>query len=154
LAQHFLQQSARSLEVEPKRLSEATQRLITTFEWKGNVRQLENLCHWLTVMAPGIVVEPADLPPELRSQPVAQTRSAEPWQESAAREIAQRLSQGEADLALSLVDQLERILITEALTHTRGKRIEAAQRLGWGRNTLTRKIHALGLDKLWGSAPD
>ena len=154
LAQHFLQQSARSLEVEPKRLSEATQRLITTFPWKGNVRQLENLCHWLTVMAPGIVVEPADLPPELLSQPVAQTHLAEPWQESAAREIARRLSQGETDLALSLVDQLERILITEALTHTQGRRIEAAQRLGWGRNTLTRKIHALGLDKLWGSAPD
>ncbi|EQD80647.1 nitrogen regulation protein NR(I), partial [mine drainage metagenome] len=155
LAQHFLQQSARSLEVEPKRLSEATQRLITTLEWKGNVRQLENLCHWLTVMAPGIVVEPADLPPELRSQPVAQIRPpAELWQESAAREIAQRLSQGETDLALTLVDQLERILITEALVHTQGRRIEAAQRLGWGRNTLTRKIHALGLDKLLGSAPE
>ncbi|NDU85423.1 MAG: nitrogen regulation protein NR(I) [Ferrovum sp.] len=152
LAQHFLQLSARTLEVEPKHLSANTLRLMASFEWKGNVRQLENICHWLTVMAPGLLVEPEDLPPELRST-MAPASTLE-WQEGLAREITLRLHRDDHEIAADITEKVEKILITAALSATQGHRMEAAQRLGWGRNTLTRKIQTLGLEKDWGAVSE
>ncbi len=157
LTQHFLQKNAADLGLEPKRLAEATLQTMQHFDWKGNVRQLENTCHWLTIMAPGQVVEPDDLPPEFLAtseSPSLASHETGSWQDTTALYVAERLARQEPDLALTMTDELERILIVQALTLTQGKRIEAAQRLGWGRNTLTRKIHTLGLDALWHGSTD
>jgi two-component system nitrogen regulation response regulator GlnG len=144
LARHFLQKSARELGVEPKRLSEAAVRHLAALPWPGNVRQLENVCHWLTVMAPGQNVEPADLPPEVREE----GPSAAPgnWIAALEQEAAASLARGESGIMGPLTREFERALILKALAHTGGRRIEAAQLLGLGRNTLTRKIQELGLD--------
>jgi two-component system nitrogen regulation response regulator GlnG len=145
LARHFLQKSARDLRVEPKTLSDAALRVLAAFPFPGNVRQLENVCHWLTVMAPSARIEPADLPPELRVG--AGSREAEErWQQALDRELSRALGQGESAVGDRLAREFEKVLIQRALQHTGGRRMEAAQRLGWGRNTLTRKIRELGLD--------
>jgi two-component system nitrogen regulation response regulator GlnG len=145
LARHFLQKSAVELKVEPKSLSESASRFLEGLNWPGNIRQLENTCHWLTVMAPATIVEVADLPPELRESTPAPD-SAD-WRESLAREVAMTLNRGEQAVALNLEQAFERILIRQALQHTGGRRVEAAQLLGWGRNTLTRKIQELGMEE-------
>jgi two-component system nitrogen regulation response regulator GlnG len=144
LARHFLQKSAQQLGVESKSLSEAASRFLEGLAWPGNIRQLENTCHWLTVMAPASVVEIADLPPELRES-APNTVNAD-WKEALGRELAQSLNRGGQAVALPLEQDFERILIRAALQHTGGRRVEAAQLLGWGRNTLTRKIQELGLE--------
>jgi two-component system nitrogen regulation response regulator GlnG len=111
------------------------------------VRQLENICHWLTVMAPGQKIDIADLPPEVRATPGAGTREEEGgWQQALDRELAQALARGERAVGDRLEQEFERTLILRALAHTGGHRMEAAQWLGWGRNTLTRKIQELKLD--------
>ena len=146
LARHFLQKSARDLAVEPKVLSDEALRVLAAFSFPGNVRQLENICHWLTVMAPGARIDGADLPPELRG-PVAGARDAESnWQQALDRELAQALLRGERSIGDRLQREFEKTLIQRALQHTGGRRMEAAQWLGWGRNTLTRKIQELKLD--------
>ncbi|HET9700477.1 MAG TPA: nitrogen regulation protein NR(I) [Burkholderiales bacterium] len=144
LARHFLQKSARELGVEPKRLSEAATKHLSALPWPGNVRQLENVCHWLTVMAPGQNIEPADLPPEVREEgpPVAPGS----WVAALEQEAAASLARGETGIIGRLTREFERALILKALAHTGGRRIEAAQLLGLGRNTLTRKIQELELD--------
>ena len=144
LVKHFLAKSARELDVEPKRLSDATLKFLAVQDFPGNVRQLENLCHWLTVMAAGVNIEVADLPPELRPQAGAATEQN--WIRALEREVANALNRGEAGLINRLGPQFEKALITRALAHTGGRRIEAANLLGLGRNTLTRKIQELGLD--------
>ncbi len=143
LVKHFLQQSARDLGVEAKRLSEAALKYLATLPWSGNVRQLQNVCHWLTVMAPGQHVEVADLPPELLGETAA--RPEGDW--LAALEVAVRdaLNRGRHGIMDELSRQFETVLIDSALRHTGGRRIEAANLLGLGRNTLTRKIQELGL---------
>ena len=150
LARHFLQKSARELAVEPKVLSDAALKALCAFRYPGNVRQLENICNWLTVMAPGQRVEVADLPPELREPAAAGTAAPgiEPggWHVALDRELAQALAAGERAVGNRLVKEFERTLILRALVHTGGHRMEAAQWLGWGRNTLTRKIQELGLE--------
>ncbi len=147
LARHFLAKSARDLAVEPKVLSDAALEALQAFAFPGNVRQLENVCHWLTVMAPGQRVEPDDLPPELRAPPAAGGAPGEPhWAHALDRELAQALSRGERAVGHRLEKEFERTLILRALAHTGGHRMEAAQWLGWGRNTLTRKIQELGLE--------
>jgi two-component system nitrogen regulation response regulator GlnG len=147
LARHFLQKSAKELAVEPKVLSDDAQKVLQAFPFPGNVRQLENMCHWLTVMAPGQRVEVADLPPEARERPAAAAGEAETgWMEALDRELAQALARGERDVGDRLEDEFEKTLIRRALAHTGGHRMEAAQWLGWGRNTLTRKIQELGLE--------
>src|SRR5581483_4584290 len=147
LARHFLQKSARELAVEPKLLSEAALKVIQGFSYPGNVRQLENICHWLTVMAPGQRVEAADLPPELReTKPSPDDAGDGSWRQALDRELAQALSRGERAVGDRLEKEFEKILILRALAHTGGHRMEAAQWLGWGRNTLTRKIQELGLE--------
>ena len=147
LARHFLQKSARDLAVEPKVLAAEALRALSGFAFPGNVRQLENVCHWLTVMAPGQRIDVADLPPEVREQPEeAAVASDTGWQQSLDRELARALARGERNVGNRLEQEFEKTLIRRALTHTGGHRMEAAAWLGWGRNTLTRKIQELGLE--------
>jgi two-component system nitrogen regulation response regulator GlnG len=143
LARNFLASSARQLGVEPKRLSEAAFAHLSRLEMKGNVRQLENLCHWLTVMAPGQVVEVGDLPAEFKD---ASAAVASDWLSSLEQEADRRLTRGETGILDELSRQFERTLITQALKRTGGRRIEAAGLLGMGRNTITRKIQELGIE--------
>jgi two-component system nitrogen regulation response regulator GlnG len=151
LARHFLAASAKQLGVESKRLSEDALAYLSRLEFRGNVRQLENLCHWLTVMAPGQVVDAGDLPPEFRSQSAA---AASDWLAALEHEAERRLARGESGILDALARQFERALITKALARTGGRRIEAANLLGMGRNTITRKIQELGIEDESGSEPD
>jgi two-component system nitrogen regulation response regulator GlnG len=144
LARHFLQKSARDLNVEPKRLSEAALKYLQAQDWPGNVRQLENVTHWLTVMAPSVNIEVNDLPGELRSDSTAP--AAQSWASALDREAESQLNRGETGIIDELTRQFEKTLILRALAHTGGRRIEAAHLLGLGRNTLTRKIQELKLD--------
>jgi two-component system nitrogen regulation response regulator GlnG len=175
LARHFLQQSAKQLGVEPKRISDAALARVATFAFPGNVRQLENICHWLTVMAPAQLIEPKDLPPEIAlssSEAVAVAKPAQPetvrstaapqpmsptsvvvdpagersWESGLEAEAMELLAAGRHDVWEALTKRFESRLILTALANTRGRRIEAAQRLGIGRNTITRKIQELGLE--------
>jgi len=143
LARHFLTTSARQLGVEPKRLSDEALQHLSRLELKGNVRQLENLCHWLTVMAPGQVVDTGDLPADFRDQA---TSAVSDWLSALEQEAERRLARGETGILDELSRQFERALITKALARTGGRRIEAAGLLGMGRNTITRKIQELGIE--------
>ena len=184
LTRHFLQQSAAQLGVEPKRISDAALVWLGNFAFPGNVRQLENICHWLTVMAPAQVIEPKDLPPEVgvtegglgetaalapmltpslsehvpatgsavlgESQmptavPMQQT-SGDSWELGLEADAIALLAAGRHDVWDELTRRFESRLILAALAATRGRRIEAAQKLGIGRNTITRKIQELGLE--------
>lgn len=145
LAKHFLAHSAQQLGVEPKQLSAAALKYLMAVNWSGNVRQLENVCHWLTVMAPGKNVDVSDLPPELKED-TAKHHSGESWQDALAQEVTDALNRGESNILEAKTREFERTLITRALAHTDGRRIEAATQLGMGRNTLTRKIQELGID--------
>ncbi len=173
LARQFLQKSAKELGVDAKRLSDPALEKIAAFEFPGNVRQLENLCHWLTVMAPTQVIEAKDLPPELMASEItaahpapatlpvspavsepAAAAAAKPalaqagavWLTDLEREARALLDAGAPEVWETLTRRFEAQLILTALSTTRGRRIEAAQRLGIGRNTITRKIQELGLD--------
>jgi two-component system nitrogen regulation response regulator GlnG len=147
LARHFLQKSAQELKVEAKVLSEGALSALMRFQFPGNVRQLENICHWLTVMAPGQVIEAGDLPPEVQTTatPAGVTTGAD-WHQALDLALAEALAAGERGAGNRLEKEFERVLIKRALLHTTGRRIEAASWLGWGRNTLTRKIQEQGLD--------
>ncbi|HKW81401.1 MAG TPA: nitrogen regulation protein NR(I) [Casimicrobiaceae bacterium] len=147
LARHFLARSARELATEPKQLTDAALALLGAFDFPGNVRQLENVCHWLTVMAPGQRVDAGDLPPEVRA--AGGERGSErdgDWHRALDRELSRALARGERAVGNRLGKEFERTLILRALAHTGGHRMEAAQWLGWGRNTLTRKIRQLKID--------
>ncbi len=146
LAKYFLQKSARELGVEQKSLSETTIQYLMAQDFPGNVRQLENLCHWLTVMTPSQQVEIADLPPEWRTAQAASAMVGE-WRSALAQQVTLALQRGDQNIQDTLTKQFESTLITQALQHTGGRRIEAATLLGIGRNTLTRKIQELGLDE-------
>jgi two-component system nitrogen regulation response regulator GlnG len=150
LARHFLARSAAELGVAERRLSAAALNVLQRFDYPGNIRQLENLCQWLTVMTPGLVIEPEDLPPECHlpaPAPEAGTAAADPatgWRAGLARESRARLQAGEPGLMDALLLDVERVLLQEALRLAGGRRGEAALRLGIGRNTLTRKCRILG----------
>jgi two-component system nitrogen regulation response regulator GlnG len=146
LARHFLAKSARDLGVEGKRLTDAALQFFAAQEWPGNVRQLENVCHWVTVMAPGQVVDVKDLPPEVRGEGSDASAAEGDWKRALEREVASRLARGESDIADPLTRDFETVLIVKALQHTGGRRIEAAGLLGIGRNTLTRKVQELKID--------
>ena len=190
LTRHFLQQSAKQLGVEAKRISDAALAQLAQFEFPGNVRQLENICHWLTVMAPAQVIEVKDLPPEVLASGLAyqsthgSAGSSEPivipatpaplaeidrpervpgpagstsawsalaavgnaWETGLEAEALSLLAAGNTDVWDVLSKRFESKLIQTALTNTRGRRIEAAMKLGIGRNTITRKIQELGLE--------
>jgi two-component system, NtrC family, nitrogen regulation response regulator GlnG len=143
LARHFLARSAKQLGVDAKRLSQDALSHLSRLEFPGNVRQLENLCHWLTVMAPGQVIEVGDLPAELSAG--AQSTGAVDWITALEQEAERRLARGETAILDGLGRQFERALILKALARTGGRRIEAASLLGMGRNTITRKIQELGI---------
>jgi two-component system nitrogen regulation response regulator GlnG len=144
LARHFLKRSAAELNVEPKQLAPETERHITQLPWPGNVRQLENACRWLTVMAPSQVIRTEDLPPELRAAEL--TREDGRWEASLKQLVESKLMRGEGRIYRDFNQSFERILIQAALKYTGGRKQEAAKKLGWGRNTLTRKLRELGLD--------
>ena len=183
LTRHFLQQSAKQLGVEPKRISDAALVWLEGFAFPGNVRQLENLCHWLTVMAPAQLIEPKDLPPEVgvarqdaaaarpapsaglpvvdaaasvsvEAVPVATaaavlpaaSESLQEWEQGLESEAIALLASGRLDVWDVLTRRFESRLILAALATTKGRRIEAAHKLGIGRNTITRKIQELGLE--------
>ena len=178
LVQHFLAQSAKQLGVEPKRISPAALARMQGFDYPGNVRQLENICHWLTVMAPAQVVDVPDLPPEFieaanAAPAVVQREESESgaapapaattgtqvvhagqvihtydqdWAWRAQQDAVARLGRGEPNVWAHMTEALESQLILAALAATNGRRVEAAQKLGIGRNTITRKIQELGLD--------
>jgi two-component system nitrogen regulation response regulator GlnG len=169
LARHFMQRSAKELGVESKRLSDLALQQIALFDFPGNVRQLENLCHWLTVMAPAQTIDPKDLPPEVQahlqppalvatptpqaamaaapSLPVSTTAAVvEDWLDGLEREARALLEQGHPQVWDDLTRRFEGRLIQTALAITKGRRIEAAHKLGIGRNTITRKIQELGLE--------
>ncbi len=195
LTRHFLQQSAKQLGVEPKRISDLALQQLSTFSFPGNVRQLENICHWLTVMAPAQVIEPKDLPPEVLGAVPERGRAPAPvegcapsqrplsvpadllqaaaadaahagaavsladagsppvpalggstWETGLEAEAMALLATGRSDVWDVLTRRFESKLIQTALLNTRGRRIEAAQKLGIGRNTITRKIQELNLE--------
>jgi two-component system, NtrC family, nitrogen regulation response regulator GlnG len=186
LTRFFLQKSAKELGVEAKRITDGALARLATFDYPGNVRQLENICHWLTVMAPAQVIEPKDLPPELLGEAAAPPRAAAPssavpaaapvapvlaapdaampdtgaaaappqtvpnesaWLDDLEREARALIVAGISDVWDVLTHKFEARLIHAALDVTRGRRIEAAQKLGIGRNTITRKIQELGLEE-------
>ncbi|ALG67601.1 nitrogen regulation protein NR(I) [Beggiatoa leptomitoformis] len=144
LMRHFLLSAARELSVEVKTLHANTERYLTQLDWPGNVRQLENACRWLTVMASGQEILLDDLPPELRL-PSVQIQDRLNWEESLNQWVEQRLALGEEGLLNDALPRFETVMINTALKYTGGRRQEAAKLLGWGRNTLTRKIKELGM---------
>lgn len=163
LTKHFLAASAKSLGVPVKRLSDAAMQLFQQFDFPGNVRQLENFCHWLTVMAPGQTVSVTDLPPEVtmgapvtvdhaQTLPQAAVSAVQTapvsrnWTELLSQEASVRLANAQPDVWGTLTQEFERAVIDAALRACRGRRVEAASRLGMGRNTITRKLRELGMD--------
>jgi two-component system nitrogen regulation response regulator GlnG len=145
LMRHFLAQAAKELGCETKLLlADAVDRL-KRLDWPGNVRQLENTARWLTVMASGKEIHAEDLPPELNGISAGEP-SDEPWQTVFRRWVRQSLKQGQGALLDQALPAFETVLIQTALEHTGGRRQEAARLLGWGRNTLTRKIKELRLE--------
>ncbi len=144
LARHFMQQSARQLGVDAKYFSDDTLACLTTLPFPGNIRQLENLCHWLTVMAPGQQITRADLPADLRAD-ATDTAPTGDWLSELARAVDHRLNHAPGQAYPELLVEFERTLIQRALAATGGRRAEAAQLLGIGRNTLTRKLQELGM---------
>jgi two-component system nitrogen regulation response regulator GlnG len=188
LTRHFLQQSAQQLGVEAKRISDSAIALLQDFAFPGNVRQLENICHWLTVMAPAQAIEPKDLPPEVLTpiavssvqsqattaavsgpanhalvdgnafpgvsgthvaaslKPLVLNLPGGDWQSGLEAQAMALLANGRTDVWDELTKLFEATLIQTALAHTRGRRIDAANKLGIGRNTITRKIQELGLE--------
>ncbi len=150
LAQHFLLQAAQELNVEAKTLTKDAEQCLTQLDWPGNVRQLENTCRWLTVMASGKQIVPADLPPELTApqktvSPAGAGLSVS-WQELLAGWISHKLSAGEENILAEAGPEFERTVLQQALQFTHGHKQEAAKRLGWGRNTLTRKLKELNIE--------
>ncbi|HIM36025.1 MAG TPA: nitrogen regulation protein NR(I) [Pseudomonadales bacterium] len=142
LASHFLAGTAQELGVEPKTLSTEVIALFETLDWPGNVRQLENTCRWLTVMAPAQEVLVTDLPPELTDLDKQVPKMD--WELALGAWVKQKLDAGAEDVLSTAIPSFERVLIKTALAHTNGRKREAAKLLGWGRNTLTRKLSELG----------
>ena len=139
LVEHFLKVAAKELEVDPKILRPETEKYLVGLEWPGNVRQLENFCRWITVMASGREVYLTDLPPELSNSKSTSDENTN-WTEALHAWADQQLSLGNKGILNEATPLLERTLIDIALKHTAGRRRDAADLLGWGRNTLTRKI--------------
>ncbi len=143
LADHFLKRAAEELDVESKVLRPETENYLSTLSWPGNVRQLENFCRWVTVMASSREVLLSDLPPEFSEQE-AESGGTGSWTEGLQKWADQQLSMGNSGILNEASPMFERTLIDIALKHTGGRRQDAAALLGWGRNTLTRKIKELG----------
>ncbi|MEI6335706.1 MAG: nitrogen regulation protein NR(I) [Methylococcaceae bacterium] len=147
LLRHFLHHAAAELGVEIKTLKPEAEAFLSTLEWPGNVRQLENSCRWLTVMASSREVHLHDLPPELLNTSLEKESVGTDWESLLRTWVDQQLLTKEAEVAKQTIPAVEAILIKAALNFTRGKRHEAAILLGYGRNTLTRKIKELGIEE-------
>lgn len=182
LANYFMQRAAKQMNSAEKHLHPTALQVMQSFEWRGNVRQLENVCLWLTVMATGDTVMVEDLPPELletitsplhhnpsvieatqnqqhndgvyspnqnkqnvQNNQVSQNNHNQSWQQALATWAEQSLQTGETDILQTATPDFERVLLKAALNHSGGKKIAAANLLGWGRNTLTRKLQQLGI---------
>ena len=143
LVKHFFQKSSDELAEEKKYLSAEVEDYFMTLSWPGNVRQLENTCRWLTVMSPTREVKLEDLPDDLKVENIENmndwTKVLRTWSEN-------YLAKGNNNLLEEAIPEFERTIIKVALNKTMGRKKEAAELLGWGRNTLTRKIKELGLD--------
>ncbi|MEY4768817.1 MAG: nitrogen regulation protein [Pseudomonadota bacterium] len=152
LMRYFLTQAAIELQTEAKTLRPETEAFLMTLAWPGNVRQLENICRWLTVMASGNEIYLTDLPPEMmqstqdKTSLISVNKSQTDWQSLLTESINQQLKAGVANIAKDTINKVETLLVQAALNHTGGKRYEAALLLGYGRNTLTRKIQAFDLE--------
>jgi two-component system nitrogen regulation response regulator GlnG len=162
LARHFMLSCAKALGVDPKKLSDEVLKEISTMPFPGNVRQLENLCHWLTVMTPANVIGMGDLPADFVAEAstpllvvhgetspehlVGIKGAASDWEGGLGRLAAKMLQDGEKAVYDALCARFEKAVLLAALEVTRGRRVEAAQRLGIGRNTITRKLQELGID--------
>ena len=146
LMQYFFQRAAEELGGDPKILLPETEEFLTALEWPGNVRQLENTCRWITVMASGREIHLRDLPPELGKSPATAPESDRAdWREMLSRWTRNELRQGKHQILMEALPAFEQVMIEVALEHTQGRKRDAAELLGWGRNTLTRKIKELGL---------
>ncbi|EKT60962.1 nitrogen regulation protein NR(I) [Providencia sneebia] len=155
LAHHFLQNTAKELGVDSKILHPDSERILQRYYWSGNVRQLENVCRWLTVMAASQEILPQDLPEDLinhsaqnegMSESITTTSSNITWSELLERWTEDALTEGKEDLLTQATSLLEYTMLTCALKYTQGHKQEAARLLGWGRNTLTRKLKELGIE--------
>ncbi len=145
LAKFFIEKISKELGVEAKVLSDEVIKYMTNYSWPGNVRQLENTCRWLSVMASGQEILMGDLPPELRKTSSEQTGETS-WEKELEKWLEQRLLSGQSDILSELMPTFERIIIETTLRFNGGKKRDASELLGWGRNTLTRKIKELGLE--------
>ena len=145
LSQFFFTKAAKELDVEPKILLAETESYLCTLDWPGNVRQLENTCRWVTVMASGREVHIEDLPPEMLKQQITETPSGE-WNKNLSKWADQALTQGQKNILEEAVPLFEKTLIEVALKHTSGRKRDASDLLGWGRNTLTRKLKELDIN--------
>lgn len=147
LMEFFFEKATKELGGEPKVLLPETQQFLQSIDWPGNVRQLENTCRWLTVMASGREIHLSDLPPELgrkTEEPGADTETS--WRDMLSNWARQELISGKQHILREAVPDFERAMIGVALAHTRGRKRDAAELLGWGRNTLTRKMKELDMD--------
>jgi len=143
----FLNRAINELEVEQKTILPEVENYMSTLDWPGNVRQLENACHWLAVMTSGQTIHLSDLPHELQPDASKQTESlTQDWQEGLLNWTQQQLASGSKAIAEHVIPEVEKILIKAALNKTGGRRNDAANLLGWGRNTLTRKIKEHGIE--------
>jgi len=145
LMDFFFHRAAKELDVEPKILISETEQYLCQQPWPGNVRQLENTCRWLTVMASGREIHLNDLPPELLNNEATAVTSGESWEMALRQWVSQQLAAGQQDILNLTVPAFERILIEQTLNYTGGRKRDAAELLGWGRNTLTRKLKELGM---------
>ena len=143
----FLQRATEELGMGPKKLLPEVENYLSTLDWPGNVRQLENTCHWLAVMTSGQTIHLSDLPSDLQAGDLSANQPASTnWQESLQKQVEHVLASGKSNLIADLIPQVETILIKAALKQTRGRKNDASKLLGWGRNTLTRKIKELELE--------
>jgi two-component system nitrogen regulation response regulator GlnG len=148
LARHFLRRAAKELDVEAKSLSKDAEKVMAQLAWPGNVRQLENVCRWLTVMASGQEVLASDLPPEIHNEGSIERSASDAgdWPELLASWTDKQLRDGKHDILNDAMHTFEKIMLERALHHTHGHKQDAAKRLGWGRNTLTRKLKELDIN--------
>lgn len=143
LLDHFLLQAAEEMQLEPKKLNAEVRKYLPTLAWPGNVRQLENISRWLMVMATGREITMDDLPPDLRTQTESGERNSHDWQKLLSEHITQRFVRGETRILDELTPVFERIAMSAAMQQTGGRKKDASDLLGWGRNTLTRKLKEL-----------
>jgi two-component system nitrogen regulation response regulator GlnG len=146
LMRHFLIQAAKELGVKTKSLLPKTVDILKQLPWQGNVRQLKNTALWLTVMASSQKIHPQDLPPELVEKSLTTSNFKDDWQTALRQWAKARFQAGQVEILNTAIPAFEAIMIETALQYTNGHKIEAAKCLGWGRNTLTRKIKEFNLE--------